>query len=234
MKSKRLPRRVFRRSAWWTWGLAGLVLAGPAAGQVPGNDGAANQKEPAQTTFERVYIDPSAYRSPHVLLYDWPALTALVRWARPLETAVAEDDQTLTTELLAGFRARADSLAAAPLPAFLAGRRDSVRTALNALGSYLDRAEAALAAAPVAVTPTDGVASAEAARQRTLITGSTAVTVPAGVTVGARDTLPTASLPGQPENPLDLIVRALGELDRVVHLTRTAGPGDVSDPPTPR
>ncbi|MFN2384119.1 MAG: hypothetical protein ABR559_07640, partial [Gemmatimonadota bacterium] len=62
-----------------------------------------------------------------------------MRWARPLETAVSEADQTVTGELLAGFRDRADSLAAAPLPAFLAGRRDSVRTALDALGSYLGR-----------------------------------------------------------------------------------------------
>jgi hypothetical protein len=181
---------------------------------------------PPPKSFERKYIDPAPYRQDQIQLYDWPALTELVVWSRHLESAVAESDQTLAGELIAEFGGRVDSLQAQPLPTFLAGRADSIETTLTAIKSALERAEAAVAALPEAqVTPQPGSASADAERQRTLVTGSTAVTVPAGVAVGStRDSLPTVAFEaGESVNFVDLVVLALLELDRVVHFTRSAG-----------
>jgi hypothetical protein len=181
---------------------------------------------PPLKSFERKYIDAARYRQDQVQLYDWQALTELVVWSRHLESAVAQSDQTLAGELIDEFARRVDSLQAHPVPDFLEGRADSVRAALTAIDSALERAEAAVAALPQPeVTPQAGNASADPQRQRTLVTGSTAVTVPAGVAVGSeRDSLPTVAFEaGESVNFVDLVVLALLELDRVVHLTRTAG-----------
>lgn len=186
----------------------------------------AQTAEESPKSFERIYIDASKYRGQQTLLYDWPELTRLVVWARRLEAAVAEDDQTVSAELLTGFRARVDSLRAEPLPTFLGERADSVGMRLGGIATALEAAEASLSALPQAqVTPLSGAASADAERQRTLVTGSTAVTVPAGVAVGAaRDSLPSVTFEaGETVTFVDRLALALLELDRVVHLTRTAG-----------
>ena len=172
--------------------------------------------------FQRQYLRADAYRSGTVTLAEWPALGELVRGSRELETAVAGDDQTLSGELLAAFRAGVDSLATRPLPAFMESRADSVRATLDSLAAHLSRAEAWLGALPPAPTTTEGETLNEADRRRTLVTGRTAVTVPAGVRVGSEDSLPTAELPGEEENFLDLLNLALADLDVLVHLTRTA------------
>lgn len=199
--------------------LAALFLLAPGA--LPAQETA----EPPKS-FERIYIDADEYRGVQTLLHDWPELTRLVVWARGLESAVGEADQTLSAELLADFRIRVDSLRATPPPAFLGGRADSVRLALDGIVGQLELAEVSLGAMPEAqVTPQEGAASADAERQRTLVTGSTAVTVPAGVAVGgARDSLPSVSFEqGQSVTFVDRVALALLELDRVVHLLRTVG-----------
>src|SRR5688500_4458406 len=160
--------------------LAILTLLGvPAA--------VSGQEDPPAEPFERRYIDAESRRSDAPLLLDWPELNRLVRWSRAVESAVAAPDSGLPGELLAAFRTRVDSLAAAPLPGFLAARRDSVRATIDALRADLDAAEAALKAPPAEVRPTGGEADNAPSRQRTLVTGGTAVTVPAGVAVGGRD-----------------------------------------------
>jgi hypothetical protein len=189
---------------------------------------AALGQDPPQppNSFERKYIDASGYRQDRIQLYDWPALTDLVVWSRLLESAVAQSDHTVAGERIEEFGARVDSLQAHPLPAFLAGRADSVEAALSAIDSALVRAEAAVVALPQSqVTPQPGKASADAQRQRTFVTGSTAVTVPAGVAVGSgRDSLPAVTFEaGDSVNFVDLVALALVQLDRVVHLTRSAG-----------
>jgi hypothetical protein len=207
------------------------VLALPLA--APAEARAQEAAEPPKS-FERTYIDASAYRGVQSQLHDWPGLTRLVVWARRLEAAVSESDQTLSAELLAGFRARVDSLREEDPPAFLEARADSVATALDRLAQALDEADASLGAMPEAqITPRDSAASADAARQRTLVTGSTAVTVPAGVAVGAaRDSLPSVTFQqGETLTFVDRVALALLELDRVVHLTRTAGSAPTPAPP---
>lgn len=193
-----------------------LALAGgPRAG--------AQEPVPPEGGFQRQYLRADAYRTGTATLAEWPALGELVRGSRELESAVAGDDQTLSGELLVAFRAGVDSLAARPLPAFMEPQADSVRVTLDSLAAHLARAEAWLGALPPAPTTTDGETLNEAARRRTLVTGRTAVTVPAGVRVGSEDSLPTAELPGEEENFLDLLNLALADLDALVHLTRTAG-----------
>ncbi|CAN5342951.1 hypothetical protein BH18GEM1_BH18GEM1_20010 [soil metagenome] len=196
-----------------------LVGSAHAFGQTP----ASPEREPGG--FDREYLDPDAYRSGRVILHDWPALTRLVRWSSRLESALSEEDATLSAELLVQFRARVDSLAGEPVPGFLRQRADSVRSTLAMVDSFLTRAEASLAALPPAPTPTGGEALNEPERQRTLVTGRTAVTVPAGVLVGEADSLPTAELPAAGENFTDLVVLALTEIDRLVHMTRSTGQG---------
>ena len=176
--------------------------------------------------FERRYIDASRWKGDQVLLHDWPELTDLVVWSRGLEAAVAESDRGLSEELMVEFRSRAERLRRDTLPAFLAGRADSVRGALAAIDATLKRAEAALVAVPEAeVVPKEGAAQGGPERQRTLVTGNTAVTVPSGVAVGSeRDSLPAVGFrAGESVNFVDLVALALVELDRVVHLTRRAG-----------
>ncbi len=207
---------------------AGLLLLTPAAPALA-------QSETAEAEgFRRQYLEVEAYRTEAATLHEWPSLGALVRWSRELERAVAEDDQTLSGELLAEFRTRVDSFAAEPLPAFMEPDADSVRATVDSLEAHLDRAEAWLEALPPAPTPTGGEAVNEAARRRTLVTGKTAVTVPAGVVVGEEDSLPTAEVAGQEENFLDLVNFVLADLDRLVHLVRTAGRPDdeASEPPS--
>lgn len=208
-----------------------VIALTPTAGPALAQSGAEDSEG-----FRRQYLQVDAYRTGDAILHQWPSLGALVRWSRELERAVAEDDQTLSGELLASFRARVDSFATEPLPAFMEPNADSVGVALDSLQSHLDRADAWLEALPPAPETTDGEAVNEANRRRTLVTGSTAVTVPAGVRVGTEDSLPTAELPGEEENFLDLVNLALADLDRLVHLVRTTGPRrgeSPSGPPSP-
>lgn len=209
-------------------GLLALVPGGPALAQA--------DSIPEPEGFRRQYLDAGAYRTAALTLREWPDLGALVRWSRQLERAVAEDDQTLSGELLAEFRVRVDSLGSRPLPAFMERSADSVQVALDSLEAHLDRADAWLAALPPVPVRSDGEAVNEASNQRTLVTGNTAVTVPPGVRVGTEDSLPTAELPGEEENFVDLVHRALADLDRLVHLVRTSGrraggPASESQPP---
>lgn len=193
--------------------LLALAAGSPAVGQEPA---------PAEG-FRRQYLDADAYRSGPASLAAWPELGELVRGSRELEAAVAEDDQTLSGELLLAFRAGVDSMAARPLPVFMEPQADSVRATLDSLAAHLARAEAWLGALPPAPSAGEGEAPNEVQRERTLVTGRTAVTVPAGVKVGSADSLPTAVLAGEEENFLDLLNLALSDLDLLVHLARTAG-----------
>ncbi len=233
MRQKSLPL-----ARWVLVGaLGGLAVAvAPAAAQVSPPGGAGPER------FAPRYIDPAGYRSDEgALLRDWPALARLVVWSRGLEQAVADADETLSAELVTGFRARVDSLAGAPVPPFLGARADSVRAVLTRVQADLEKAEERLAPLPPAPAPepTGGRASNEADRQRTLITGNTAVTVPAGVAVGQADTLPEAEpvegAEGR-ETYVDLVARALVDLDGLVHLTRTVGrpaPAPIPEGPPP-
>lgn len=200
-----------------------LAISAVAVAPAVAQTGDEPAERPERRGFERRYIDADAYRSDRVLLRDWPALERLLAGSRALEAAVAGDDQTLSAELLAEFRARVDSLSESPLPDFLAARADTVRAAIEAIGASIDRAEASLDTIPPRARPTGGEGVNAPERQRTLVTGNTAVTVPAGVEVGGRDTLPTAEVGGEPRTFVDLVALALADLDRLVHLVRTAG-----------
>lgn len=209
------------------WALTLCVVARPLAAQTAEE----SPQEPAG--FQRRYLDPVELRDARPQLRDWPALSRLVLWADGLETALAEDDRTLTGELLAEFRSRVDSLAAGPLPPVLAERADTVGAVLRSLTADLDRADQALAALPPPPATTGDEAPNAPEQQRTLVTGRTAVTVPSGVQVGEADSLPTAALEDGGLNFLDLMALALADLDRLVHLTRTAG-APTTDPPSGR
>ncbi|MGH7565628.1 MAG: hypothetical protein ACREK2_02240, partial [Gemmatimonadota bacterium] len=91
--------------------LALLAWAGPGRAQEPGNEPAAAL--PAPRGFEPQFIDAESYRDEEVLLYDWPALTMLVRWSAPLAEAIAREDGTLSAELLKEFRDRVGELSEA-------------------------------------------------------------------------------------------------------------------------
>lgn len=201
--------------------LLGIALLAPASTAL-----AQAGDSTAPEGFDRRYIDASSRRSNPVLLHDWEGLTRLLAWTRRLESAVAEEDETVSAELIEEFRARVDTLAAGPVPDFLTARRDSVAARIAAIGERIDAAEAALAALPPEVRPTGEAGENAPDRQRTLVTGHTAVTVPAGVAVGDRDTLPKAAIEGgEPANFLDHLALALSELDGLVHLVRAASPG---------
>lgn len=196
-------------------GFLALAHAAPAAAQEPG-------PEDEPRTFERKYIDATDYRSDPVLLQDWAELTRLLRWTRRLEFAVAEEDATFPADLIVGFRARIDTLSGEPLPEFLASRTDTIRATFESIRGKLARAEAALdELAPPPTKPTGERAANTPDRERTLVTGRTAVTVPAGVVVGRNDTLPAAEVGGEPVSFVDLVALALADLDRLVHLVRT-------------
>jgi len=204
--------------------LAGLAWAGPAGAQDPATEPVA---PPPPVEFEPRFIDAEGYRGDQVLLYDWPALTQLVRWTAPVAQAVAEPDSTLSAELLQEFRERVGRLAEAEPPAFMAARRDSVRAVLIAVEERLDRAEAMLSESqPAEIAQPTGEERANVAdRDRTYATGPTAVRVPAGIDVGDADSLPGAELTGSAEgtNYVDLVAQALDALDALVHMVRKLG-----------
>lgn len=204
----------------------GLTVAGLARAQEPGS-------EASPAAFEPRFIDAGAYRDGQVLLYDWPALTGLVRWTAPVAEAVARSDGTLPAELLQEFRERVALLAASEPPGFMTARRDSVGVILRAVEARLDRAESMLAEALTAeiAAPTGGDRPNVSNRDRTYATGPTAVRVPAGVDVGDADSLPGAEL-GESggENYVDLVSAALDELDALVHLVRKVGESASGDP----
>lgn len=217
MDSKRSRCAVPPLAILWTLVLASVTFAQP--------DRSSARDAP---TFERRYIDASEYRGEGVLLADWPALSRLVAWSSGLETVVAEEDATVSDTLIIEFRARVDSLERDSLPAFLVGRRDSIRSAIFAIETALDVAEERLEAAPPEARPTGAEGVNAPDRQRTLVTGNTAVTVPAGVAVGDADSMPEAEIDAPGETYFDAVARALAGLDRLVHLMRAV------DAPTTR
>ncbi len=185
---------------------------------------AAGAREPAVGTpdsegrgFERRFIDAASYRDGQVLLYDWPALTALIRWSAPVAEAAGRDDGTLSAELIQEFRARVEALAASDPPAFLAAESDSVAATLSRIGARLDSADSMAAAAlPGSIAEPTGEERANVSdRERTYATGPTAVRVPAGIDVGVADSLPGASIEGLSGEPtyVDLVAESLAELD---------------------
>ncbi|HUF89570.1 MAG TPA: hypothetical protein VMR66_06280 [Gemmatimonadota bacterium] len=213
--------------------LAGFVAAAPARAQDPAGEPVAT---PPPVRFEPRFIDAGTYRDDQVLLYDWPALTRLVRWSARVAQTVAEPDSTLAPDLIQEFRQRVVALAEEDPPAFLGTGRDSVRMVLSAVEARLERAEAMLAESlPARIARPTGQDRPNAPdRDRTYATGPTAVRVPAGVGVGEADSLPGAELAGSAggENYLELVAAALDELDALVHLVRKAGP-TTSEAPGP-
>lgn len=192
--------------------------------------------------FEPRFIDTSSYRDSQVLLFDWPGLTALVRWSAPVAEAVGRDDGTLSVELIQEFRERVGRLAASDPPSFLAADSDSVRAVLGRIGTWLDSADSMVAGAlPASIAePTGEERPNVSDRERTYATGPTAVRVPAGIDVGDADSLPGASIDGASGEPtyVDLVAESLAELDALVHMVRklgapTAGRGSAapSSPP---
>jgi hypothetical protein len=203
--------------------LTPAVVTGQEAGETPPERG-----------FEPQFIDAGSYRHEEVLLYDWPALTDLVRWSAPVAEAVARDDGTLSVELLQEFRDRVGELSEAPGPAFLTARSDSVRAVLDRIEARLDSADSMLASALPAVVanPTGEERPNVSDRERTYATGPTAVRVPAGVGVGDSDSLPGARIDGFAGGPtyIDLVAESLSELDALVHLVRKIGTPATRDP----
>jgi hypothetical protein len=204
------------------WFPAPLILSALAAAPAAAQDDPAVEEAPR--TFERRYIDAADRRSNPVLLVDWPELSRLVDWSHGIEAAAAGESDTLASELVGDFRARIDSLEAAPLPAFLEPSADSLRAAFEEIRVRLDAADAALAAPATRVSFMGGAGRNVPERQRTLVTGETAVTVPAGVAVGETDSLPAAEVGPAPAGSfLDHLSAALAGVDRLVHLTRAVG-----------
>lgn len=200
-----------------TIAIAALLATAPASA-------AAQTADEEPPGFQRRHIDASARRGEAPLLYDWPALTRLVRWSRDLESEIAEADRTISEELLEGFEARVDSLRTSGPPASLGLPPDTVDAVLDSLDTRLGSARAALDSIPIEVRDTGREESAGPERERTLVTGETAVRVPAGIAVGERDTLPAAEITGEDEpNFVDWMTAALVELDRLVHLVRRSG-----------
>lgn len=202
---------------------------------------AGGEPPPADRDFEPQFIDTASYRDGQILLYDWPALTALVRWSAPVAEAVGRDDGTLSAELIQEFRARVGQLAAADRPEFLAAEADSVAATLSRIGTWLDSADSMAAASlPASIAePTGEERPNVTDRERTYATGPTAVRVPAGIGVGETDSLPAASIGGAAGQPtyVDLVAESLAELDALVHMVRKTGkpasPAPGSREPTP-
>ena len=210
------------------------LLAALAPGSVTGQEAGETGEAAPERGFEPQFIDAGAYRHEEVLLYDWPALTDLVRWSAPVAEAVARDDGTLTGELLQEFRDRVGELSDTREPAFLAARADSVRAILDRIEARLDSADSMLAIAlPAEVAdPTGEERPNVSDRDRTYATGPTAVRVPAGVDVGDSDSLPGARIDGSAGGPtyIDLVADSLTELDALVHLVRKIGMPATRDP----
>lgn len=186
--------------------------------------------------FRRQYLEVETYRDQKILLRDWPALSRLVAWSATVEESVAQEADTLSTEMFEEFRVRADSLAAQPLPSFFTGEgADSVRATLEELVAILGEADSLLGEAPETPERVAGEQLNTPSEERTLVTGNTAVTVPAGVAVGKADSLPRAELGPEDLNFVDRLTLALTAVDRLVHLTRAAGAdqtGEVNREPT--
>jgi hypothetical protein len=208
-----------------------VLLAALAPAAVTGQEAG---EAPPQPGFEPQFIDAGSYRHEEVLLYDWPALTDLVRWSAPVAEAVARDDGTLTAELLQEFRDRVGNLSEVAEPPFLAARSDSVRAVLDRIEARLDSADSMLGSAlPAAVAdPTGEERPNVSDRERTYATGPTAVRVPAGVDVGDSDSLPGARIEGSAGRLtyIDLVADSLTELDALVHLVRKIGTPATRDP----
>jgi hypothetical protein len=208
-----------------------IFLAALTPAAVAGQEAA---EAPPERGFEPEFIDARSYRHDEFLLYDWPALTDLVRWSAPIAEAVARDDGTLTAELLQEFGDRVGELSEAREPAFLAARSDSLRVVLDRIEARLDSADSMLASAlpPVVADPTGQERPNVSDRDRTYATGPTAVRVPAGVDVGDSDSLPGARIDGSAGSPtyIDLVADALTELDALVHLVRKIGTPATRDP----
>lgn len=216
--------QCFRRAGVPARVLGGAVLAiGLATGSLAGQEPAGTPDGPPAAGFEPRFIDAESYRDSQVLLYDWPALTDLVRWSGPLAEAIAVDDATLPAELLAELRERVAALSAAEPPSFLAARRDSVAAILDVVEARLNQADAMLAESlPAEIAdPTGEERPNVTDRDRTYATGPTAVRVPAGIGVGEADSLPGAEIAaGAALTYVDLVALALDELDGLVHLVR--------------
>jgi hypothetical protein len=195
---------------------------------------AAAEPPSEQRGFEPRFIDTSSYRDEQVLLYDWPALTALVRWSAPVAEAVGRDDGTLSAELIQEFRERVRQLALSGQPAFLGTQSDSVGVVLGRIGTWLDSADSMVAGAlPASIAePTGEERPNVSDRDRTYATGPTAVRVPAGIDVGEADSLPGASIDGASGEPtyVDLVAASLAELDALVHMVRKLGAPPTGDP----
>lgn len=186
--------------------------------------------------FRRQYLEVEAYRNQKILLRDWPALSRLVAWSATVEESVAQQADTLSTAMFEEFRVRADSLATQPLPPFFnPDAADSVRATLEQLVSTLGEADSLMGEAPETPARVAGEQLNAPAEERTLVTGNTAVRVPAGVAVGEADSLPRVELGPEELNFVDRLTLALTALDRLVHLTRAAGgdqTGEVNREPT--
>jgi hypothetical protein len=206
-----------------------IAVALIALWAVPGRaqEEAGGEAAPAERGFEPKFIDAASYRDGQVLLYDWPALTALVRWSAPVAEAVGRDDGSLSAELIQEFRDRVGELAAADSPEFLAAESDSIATTLSRIGTWLDSADSMAAASlPASIAePTGEERPNVTDRERTYATGPTAVRVPAGIGVGEADSLPGASIGGAAGQLtyVDLVAESLGELDALVHMVRKIG-----------
>lgn len=221
-----MPRECFcPRNAAWIVLLGSLAWTVPLRAQEPQAGPPATPPPPPR--FEPRFIDTEAYRGDEVLLYDWPALTQLVRWSAPVAEAIARDDGTLSAELLQEFRDRVGALSEGETPPFLTTQSDSVRAILKRVEARLDRADAMLAESlPATVADPTGEALPNVSdRERTYATGPTAVTVPAGVDVGDADSLPGARIDGSVGSPtyVDLVAESLAELDGLVHMVRKIG-----------
>jgi hypothetical protein len=225
-----MRRECFR---WSTATLVAVAVAVASAGSAAAQEPAAGEPAP-ETRFEPKFIDTSTYRDEQVLLYDWTALTALVRWSAPVAEAVGRDDGTLSAELIQEFRERVGRLAAEGPPAFLAAESDSVRAVLGRIGTWLDSADSMVAGAlPATIAePTGEERPNVSDRDRTYATGPTAVRVPAGIDVGDADSLPGASIDGATGDPtyVDLVAESLTELDQLVHMVRKLGKPASEDP----
>ena len=217
-------RECLRAAAATTIAVAAIALwAAPGRAQ----GGAGGEAAPAERGFEPQFIDTASYRDGQVLLYDWPALTALVRWSAPVAEAVGRDDGSLSAELIQEFRDRVGELAAADSPEFLAAESDSIAATLSRIGTWLDSADSMAAASlPASIAePTGEERPNVTDRERTYATGPTAVRVPAGIGVGEADSLPGASIGGAGGQLtyVDLVAESLGELDALVHMVRKIG-----------
>lgn len=218
-----MQRECFRPwNVTWIALLGMLTWMGPARAQEPRIEPGAADSAPRG--FEPRFIDAETYRDGEVLLYDWPALTMLVRWSAPVAEAIAREDGTLSAELLQEFRDRVAKLSEGEPPPFLASRSDSVRAILERVEARLDSADAMLAKSlPATVAnPTGEELPNVSDRERTYATGPTAVTVPPGVDVGEADSLPGVRIDGSAGSPtyVDLVAESLTELDGLVHMVR--------------